>query len=291
MALPVGALGALSGLFSTGLSALSTGQQNRRSMRFAEKMYGRQYNDALAFWNMQNQYNAPEAQMQRFKDAGLNPNLIYGRGDAGQAAQVQSPGVIQPQFKSADFSGLNLAGQYIDMEVKQAQLDNLKKDADVKIQEALLREAQVLAAKAGTARTEFDLAFDKEYKTILGDARKENLRNLIARTDTMINEDERRQAMHSKNLMLAAENILMTRAKRSLIPAEKSRIYEQIKNLKYDKQIKKLDIGLKKLGIQPSDALWQRILARLVGDADVSSDYNLLNTPAARLRSGKIKFK
>lgn len=33
-----------------------------------------------------NYYNSPEQQIQRFRDAGLNPNLIYGKFEAGQSA-------------------------------------------------------------------------------------------------------------------------------------------------------------------------------------------------------------
>lgn len=44
----------------------------------------------LAFWNMQNAYNTPKAQMQRFAEAGLNPNLIYSQGNNGNAGAVGS---------------------------------------------------------------------------------------------------------------------------------------------------------------------------------------------------------
>ena len=42
-------------------------------------MYDRQRADALADWNMQNQYNSPAEQMKRYKEAGLSPHLIYGQ--------------------------------------------------------------------------------------------------------------------------------------------------------------------------------------------------------------------
>lgn len=42
----------------------------------------------LKYWQMQNAYNTPSAQMQRFIDAGLNPNLAYSlsntAGDVGR---------------------------------------------------------------------------------------------------------------------------------------------------------------------------------------------------------------
>ena len=41
-------------------------------------------------WEKQNEYNAPEAQMARYRAAGLNPNLIYSSGSAsaGNAASL-----------------------------------------------------------------------------------------------------------------------------------------------------------------------------------------------------------
>jgi hypothetical protein len=59
----------------------------------------------LDMWKMQNEYNSPQAQMQRFQEAGLNPNLIYGQGSAGNAtnAPYQTSRVEAPHFgKSAE---------------------------------------------------------------------------------------------------------------------------------------------------------------------------------------------
>lgn len=41
-------------------------------------------------WDLMNEYNSPASQMQRFKEAGLNPMLIYSQGNPGNASsQVQ----------------------------------------------------------------------------------------------------------------------------------------------------------------------------------------------------------
>ena len=34
----------------------------------------------IEMWNRQNEYNHPRAQMERLREAGLNPNLMYGQG-------------------------------------------------------------------------------------------------------------------------------------------------------------------------------------------------------------------
>jgi len=54
----------------------------------------------VEFWNMQNRYNTPKQQMQRLKDAGLNPNLIYGSSPAGAGGNA---GSISPA-KAAPYS-------------------------------------------------------------------------------------------------------------------------------------------------------------------------------------------
>jgi len=50
------------------------------------------------YLDAQNAYNTPKAQMSRFQDAGLNPNLIYGQGSPGN----QSESLKYPQQRSVD---------------------------------------------------------------------------------------------------------------------------------------------------------------------------------------------
>lgn len=56
-----------------------------------------QYN--IDMWNMQNEYNSPTAQMARLKDAGLNPNLMYGMGNTGNASKA--PEMVAPNAPNA----------------------------------------------------------------------------------------------------------------------------------------------------------------------------------------------
>lgn len=63
------------------------------------------YQRSVEMWHMQNMYNSPEAQMQRFKNAGLNPHLIYGQGNAGNASSM-------PQYQPANLQTRHVAAQY-----------------------------------------------------------------------------------------------------------------------------------------------------------------------------------
>lgn len=52
-----------------------------------------QYN--LNMWNLQNEYNSPQAQMKRLEEAGLNTALMYGQGSTGNASHA--PEQVTPQ--------------------------------------------------------------------------------------------------------------------------------------------------------------------------------------------------
>lgn len=47
-----------------------------------------------------NEYNTPANQMKRFKDAGLNPHLVYGQGSPGnQSAPLQYPDIQKVDYQ------------------------------------------------------------------------------------------------------------------------------------------------------------------------------------------------
>lgn len=52
-------------------------------------LYEQQFADSVKAWQMQNEYNAPEKEVQRLRAAGLNPALSFG--DAAQASSVSMP--------------------------------------------------------------------------------------------------------------------------------------------------------------------------------------------------------
>ena len=283
--LTTGAIVAGSALLGTGANAYVTGRMNKRSMKFAREMYERQKADNLAFWRMQNQYNSPQAQMQRFQEAGLNPHLIYGRGDSGQAGLMTAPHPGKPQFDVPDFSGIGnagvgLAGIY-DLEMKAAQADNLRTQNTVLIQEALLKAAQTLNIGAQTERSEFDLEFEKELRDVSAEARREALRQLKTNIQLSENKDAREALANSMSLKEAAERMLNMKVQRSktAVDTQKSRadivrthteierLRENMNLLRQQGQLNEFEISLRKLGLSYSDPLYQRLAARFLDAA------------------------
>lgn len=79
------------------------GKQNtkQRDAELQQQQIGNQFDiDQLnrsndwkkSLWEENNKYNTPSAQMTRFKEAGLNPHLIYGKGTSGNSASPASAG-------------------------------------------------------------------------------------------------------------------------------------------------------------------------------------------------------
>lgn len=63
-----------------------------QQLDYNREMAQQSYEWNLEFWNQQNEYNSPYNTMQRLKAAGLNPNLIYGNGQATTpAGAISSP--------------------------------------------------------------------------------------------------------------------------------------------------------------------------------------------------------
>lgn len=273
----VAAVGAGAQLAGAGIDAFATGNQNRKSREFSEKMYDKQKADNIAFWSMQNDYNSPQAQMQRFQDAGLNPNLIYGQGNSGNSGAISTPDVQAPQFRSPEFGrGVQLAGltfmnSMYDLDIKQAQLDNLKAQNSVIVEDAMLRRAQTAATDVNARRGEFNLDYESELRPISAESRREQLRQLKTNVDLSINEDARRAIANSTSVQEAAERILSMRAERTTIPFRRGQMaagtaeaYERIRQMQKDGTLKDLDIALRKQGINPQDPMWSRIVGRVL---------------------------
>lgn len=109
------------------VGAFSTGRMNKKTRKWNEMMYTRQQMDALANWNRQNAYNAPEAQMARLQKAGLNPNLVYGNGAVANSSSAPDTPHAQPWRPQAPELPLSqVVSDYFDVATKKQMLSNQK---------------------------------------------------------------------------------------------------------------------------------------------------------------------
>lgn len=252
-------------------AATSSMANNLLSMMWSKNMYKRQRKDALEFWNMQNEYNSPVAQMARFKAAGLNPNLIYGQGNSGNAQAIsvpdtQSVNFREPQIEGAHTNALQSLMAVADLRIKAAQADNLDAQNEVIKNQALLTSWQA-------QRTEFDLGMERSLSDVSADARREQLRKLQIDNQVTMNRDIREAALNASNVNEAAERILSMQDQRlsnaqnrEQSRAEVARIKENISNMQKEGILKDFDIALRSQGIMPGDPLWARYTGMFLSD-------------------------
>nr|QJB20774.1 MAG: DNA pilot protein [Microvirus sp.] len=93
------------------------------------------YQRSIDMWNMNNAYNDPSAQMERLKQAGLNPNLVYGGGATTTASAPSAPqasSATPQRFQGVD--ALPALSMYMDVKMKQAQADLIEEQKNNVIQ-------------------------------------------------------------------------------------------------------------------------------------------------------------
>lgn len=217
-------------------------RQNKANMQLAEYSY----NKDLEMWNKANLYNSPQAQMERLKSAGLNPNLVYGSGSvagqsAGQIPRYQTPQAtydVDPMIKAPTA----MLGMFQDFALKQLQIDNLKKQNYAQDQTNVLKEIEAKAAqewgmdifrnKANMSYTAMDKAWQER-----------RLKNYQA--DILMQE---RDQYHRKLALQLESTSLGNQQKQQDI------IFNQFRN------------EWMKMGITTSDNIIVRMVARLFGN-------------------------
>lgn len=260
---------------SQGFNAFSQINMNKQSRRYATYMYDRQRADAIADWNKQAAYNSPTAQMARLKEAGLNPNLVYGNGADAQMSQgVRSSSAPGWNPHPATFDGGSVMGSYFDARIKSASYDNLLEQQKVLQSQAHLNYANAFqATQHGTTS-----AIDNKTRQEINETTLEGMRANIDRThaeigkitaDTVLagTENDIKQAMKQPNIDLVMQEILSKQKTRALQDSQiglnavesRKRIVEmeelrqKIHNLYLDGQLKDFDLELKQWRGEGSD--------------------------------------
>lgn len=93
--------------FGSAVTAIGSFFTNRQNNKAANKLFdkqaafGREESQKERDWqeymyDKNNAYNSPSAQMQRYLDAGLNPDLVYGDGSLTSPSQAPSGGAMAP---------------------------------------------------------------------------------------------------------------------------------------------------------------------------------------------------
>jgi len=239
---------------------------NDASRRFTLDMYNLQRRDALSDWQMQNEYNSPAAQMKRFIDAGLNPNLIYGNLGSSVAANVRPS---SPSTGGANFQPKNALAFY-DIMRQQSQAGLANSTIALNSARELLLAQQTAGQASKNALLAERVPYAKELAKVSMDAARNNLEKLSADimktnagTSMLLSEDVRRDAYLS---------IAKDKSK-----AQIDEIKKRMDVLEKDAELKRLEIQMRNKGLTFNDALWQRLLGQfLLGENSIQDLRNAI---------------
>lgn len=108
-------------------------RQFQQNKKLAEYSYDRQNEQIQSQWDRETKYNDPKAQMQRYKNAGINPHMAYASGGGqntasqGSIAQYeQQPSEVAPSLAE---SSAGLINNYLQTQTVQTTLRKQKADA------------------------------------------------------------------------------------------------------------------------------------------------------------------
>lgn len=162
------------------------------------------FDNNVKMWNMQNEYNTPQKQMERLQSAGMNPNLVYGGGNvtgntAGSAPQLEparfDTGAYHPvdtRMERAQLA-LAMASQYQQVENQKIHNDLMRqrlalaeRSADRADAALMLRNARVNAGLTNEIESDKDVRerqrlYDREYSENMASWRN---RELVHRKET-----------------------------------------------------------------------------------------------------------
>jgi hypothetical protein len=206
-------------LLNTG-SQLYTNSRNRKN--------------ALEDWNRVNLYNAPKQQMQRYKEAGLNPNLIYGQQN--NAPAIRSTDFVAPKIEEGALDVLGksnkLKVQNQAMEIAKLQGQLLQAQINKTNADAIYVGSQTDWKNLDTERLKGQLPGLVDSVGLKNEEIKANIQNRIADTQNKVAQLPIQEATKKKidleieklftsnkfiklekNTQLAVQNIMMQNMK------------------------------------------------------------------------------
>lgn len=230
------AIGALGGAAISAIGNFFGNRSNRKASAEAferESKFAREERLAQQQWIEQmyeknNSYNSPAAQMQRLKEAGLNPDLMYSRGDVGNATAPEAPQqAMTPRYNVIP------ANTY-------GQTAQIAADAGLKAAQARLADSQ-----SKKTNTEEGL-LTADY--LLRKARTES--DIELNNSTIYVNHELGQLNHAEAEVAAKKlqeiDVAMSEARERIntMKAQQSQIDENIVQLKFDRYLRSQEFEL-----------------------------------------------
>lgn len=215
-----------------------TNTQNRKLSKYS-------YQQDLAMWHRQNAYNHPSQQMARLKQAGLNPNLVYGTGSVGNTS-APPPKYDTPEYQlDTKLPLMETISNYATMKETQARTNNLNQS---------------------TANLALDGGIKAVEKAILETEAKQ--RGVALDRDTQLSKYQVEGARLDNEKRL--KDLDLTGAQIKKVESETRLKDTQQDIAQQEKLLKTFEALWAEKGITKSDSIYVRVLSRALDEGGIS---------------------
>lgn len=219
-----------------------------------------------------NAYQSPQAQVQQFQQAGLNPALMYGQMQSSAPVSSDGPQSVSPQGQQAGlgevlqtFANMAMRVQEMnaDIDLKSSQADKNRADADLIRKNVGAFDSRLsleLAIKSNQAEnisadTKVKYALENKY---LQDTEESKARQAVSEVDKLLKSaDLKTRESYNKacldlvnaerTLKIAQENLYYAQGRKTDKETEYMRIKVDNAQKEYDKMFEQIDAQVKKL--------------------------------------------
>jgi hypothetical protein len=237
---------------------LGAGARNRKFIE-EQNTADKEWTD---FWNYQNrkwqvedrdymnQYNSPAQQMQRMKEAGLNPNLMYGKFDAGQMSPIATVRgqTHQGRVKQATnpLEGLNLQSMYYNTKIMEQEfrIKKIQADREAELFKEEMKDDYIFYSRAN--KSIYDYEFQRDKTELQTEA-----------LNRAVKFREVRNEMEMIDFYVAQQKAAKTEA-------EKLYMQKKLDVIKNEAIIKEIHAQLWDKGINPNSPFWLIALDKLI---------------------------
>ena len=220
---------------------------------------------ALDMWNRNNEYNTPLAQMQRLKEAGLNPNLMYGQGTTGNSSSpAKADGAYPTQYK---LNFLEAAQLHQQQKLNEQSIQLQKSQTELNHAQAQKVNAETANTHANTLNTQETMQFNRESRPKILQKydlqnqsislSNENLNKINAKIEADINQIK-------ANTQLTARQADVAKATLGKITIEAENAIKQGRSIDLQQVEQIMRNDLMKKGMNPSDSGPQRLIKEML---------------------------
>jgi len=274
------AAGVIGGILNMANSALNRRHQNKLNEANIKEENRRRDEDrkyALEDLAAMQHYNDPKQQMNRYRQAGLNPNLIYGKGadSTTTMARAISTSDVNMQASPSSNPAPEMLSAYLAVKQNQAQTDQVYQNIALAKAEEQLKQlsASNMAIKNAYDQNSLEQARKLNDSVIL----KANLENQIKSQELELNtlRNNREEIAQTKNLEATTEQILKSQQDRATqqlqnatLPLQQEKIREEIKllqtqrdNLKQTNRLQEFELTMMRAGITKDSPWYTKFLS------------------------------